>query len=237
LSKIFEALAQAQQRLKIKRKAPALPFELKVFSMEYEMIELYQSLKTLLTENRRIIQFMGSQPREGSSSIAREFARVLAFRVGKAVFFLDADQGVQSSSSIFNTKVENYIEDVIKSNKNIDEAYYQVGESNLFIGSISNNSRLSPDLFDSPRIDKLWDKLRTRFDLVVIDSPPGAISSVGYAISRSVDGVVLVVEAEKTRWPVVMNVKERILQQGGNILGVVFNKRKFYIPRWIYKRL
>ena len=237
MSKIFEALAHAQQRLKIKRKAPSSPFELKVFSMEYEMIELYQSLKTLLAENRRIIQFMGSQPKEGASSIAREFARVLAMRVGKTVFFLDAAQGVQSDSTIFNTKVENYIEDVIKSNKNIDEAYYQVGESNLFIGSISNNSRLSPDLFDSPRIDKLWEKLRTRFDLVVIDAPPGALSSVGYAISRSVDGVVIVVEAEKTRWPVVLNVKERILQQGGNILGVVFNKRKFYIPRWLYKRL
>ena len=52
-----------------------------------------------------------------------------------------------------------------------------------------------------------------------------------------VDGVILVVEAEKTRWQVALNVKEKILQHGGNLLGVVFNKRQFYIPNFIYKYL
>jgi Mrp family chromosome partitioning ATPase len=52
-----------------------------------------------------------------------------------------------------------------------------------------------------------------------------------------VDGVVLVVEAEKTRWQVVENLKEKIQNVGGNIIGVVFNKRRFYIPEALYKRL
>ena len=52
-----------------------------------------------------------------------------------------------------------------------------------------------------------------------------------------VDGVVLVVEAEKTRWPVALNVKEKTEQGGGRVLGVVFNKRKYYIPEWLYRRI
>jgi Mrp family chromosome partitioning ATPase len=52
-----------------------------------------------------------------------------------------------------------------------------------------------------------------------------------------VDGVVLVVEAEKTRWPVAETVRDKIKNSGGNILGIVLNKRRYYIPDWIYNKL
>ncbi len=49
--------------------------------------------------------------------------------------------------------------------------------------------------------------------------------------------MVLVVEAEKTKWRSVRNVRDQIERVGGNILGVVFNKRHYYIPQSIYKHL
>jgi len=52
-----------------------------------------------------------------------------------------------------------------------------------------------------------------------------------------VDGVVLVLEADKTRKPVAENLKNRILQNGGNLLGMVFNNRRYHIPEYVYKRL
>jgi protein-tyrosine kinase len=52
-----------------------------------------------------------------------------------------------------------------------------------------------------------------------------------------VDGVVMVVEAESTAAPVVRNVRDHILHAGGNLLGVVFNKQRHYIPNWLYARL
>ncbi len=52
-----------------------------------------------------------------------------------------------------------------------------------------------------------------------------------------VDGVIIVVEAEKTRWQVALSLKEKIINNGGNILGLVFNKRQYYIPQFIYDRL
>ena len=59
----------------------------------------------------------------------------------------------------------------------------------------------------------------------------------GLAVSSQVDGVILVVEAERTRWPVAASVKESIERGGGRLLGVVFNKRRHYIPAFIYRRL
>ncbi|MDH3602649.1 MAG: cobalamin biosynthesis protein CobQ, partial [Candidatus Tectomicrobia bacterium] len=68
-------------------------------------------------------------------------------------------------------------------------------------------------------------------------SPPVTVSADGLAIVRKVDGVVLVVEAENTRWPVVQSVKDRIIKARGNLLGIVFNKRQYHIPPFLYNRL
>ena len=45
------------------------------------------------------------------------------------------------------------------------------------------------------------------------------------------------VEADKIRWAVARHVKNQIIQARGNILGVILNKRRYYIPSLIYKWL
>jgi Mrp family chromosome partitioning ATPase len=89
----------------------------------------------------------------------------------------------------------------------------------------------------SPRMYKLLQHLRHHYDFVIIDAAAATASSNGFALARHVDGVILVVEAEYTRWPVVQNFKDRLIASGGNILGVVLNKRRYYIPSFLYKHL
>ena len=56
-------------------------------------------------------------------------------------------------------------------------------------------------------------------------------------LCTKVDGVVLVIEAGKTREQVAVRAKKELEEAGGKVLGVVLNKRKYHIPEWIYKRL
>jgi len=49
------------------------------------------------------------------------------------------------------------------------------------------------------------------------------------------EGLVLVVEAEETRSAVAKKVRDQILMQEGNLLGMVFTKRRLYIPESLYK--
>ena len=44
-------------------------------------------------------------------------------------------------------------------------------------------------------------------------------------------------EAGKTREQVAVWAKKELEEAGGKVLGVVLNKRKYYIPEWIYKWL
>jgi Mrp family chromosome partitioning ATPase len=54
-------------------------------------------------------------------------------------------------------------------------------------------------------------------------------------LSRKADGVILVVDAGRTKRRAGLWAKQQIDDAGGKILGVVLNKRKFYIPNWLYR--
>jgi protein-tyrosine kinase len=47
----------------------------------------------------------------------------------------------------------------------------------------------------------------------------------------------MVVESGKIRKQVALRAKKELEDAGAKILGVVFNRRKYHIPDWIYKRL
>jgi Mrp family chromosome partitioning ATPase len=52
-----------------------------------------------------------------------------------------------------------------------------------------------------------------------------------------VDGVVMVVQAGKTKREVVQRSMDAIARYEGNILGVILNRKKYYIPGFLYKRI
>lgn len=237
MSKIFEALEHARQKLRHSQAVSSIP-DASRLNMEFDMIQLHQMISHLLaTREKKLFQFIGSVAREGTSTLAREFASTLALRMGKNVLLLDADPELRTHHQAFNINITQDIKAVIKDSTPIVEALYRVEDTSLFISAMSINSTYTADLFDSPKIDAIWEQLKKRFDMIIVDSPPAGSSSIGYAICRTVDGVIIVIEAENTRWPVVLSVKERILQNGGNIIGTIFNKRKYYIPHWLYRRL
>jgi len=239
LSKAFEAIEHARRRLRHARSggAEAGPVSSRL-DVEADMVQLYQSIRDHSSySGRKIFQFIGSTAREGTSTLAREFAQTVALKLGKSVLLLDADPESPTHHRAFNIKIARGIKEVIKEGAPIVEALYRIDETSLFIGAVSIDSTYGTDLFDSPKIDGVWEQLKKRFDVVVIDSPPADSSPVGLAVCRTVDGVIIVLEAEKTRWPVAASTKKRILQNGGTILGVVLNKRRYYIPDWIYRRL
>ncbi len=80
-------------------------------------------------------------------------------------------------------------------------------------------------------------ELDSRFRFVLIDLPPIIDYPDAAVMARGLDGVVLVVEAERTRWQVAREAKARLESAGLRLLGVVLNKRPRYIPEWLYRLL
>ncbi len=81
------------------------------------------------------------------------------------------------------------------------------------------------------------EKMQEEFDHIILDAPPVPSFSECRTLCSRVDGVVLVLNSERTRRQVARRSKEQLEEAGGRLLGVVLNKKKYYIPDWIYRRL
>ena len=75
------------------------------------------------------------------------------------------------------------------------------------------------------------------FEVVLLDMPPLLDQPNWAPLLPAQDGVMLVMEAERTRAIVLDTTVSAIEGAGGHILGVVFNRRRLYIPRAIYRWL
>jgi len=79
-------------------------------------------------------------------------------------------------------------------------ALYRIAGTNLLLAHVRKLECSSSDS-RRPGMGGLLGKLKERFDLVLIDSPPATLYPDGLSIVNKVDGVVLVVRRSH-RWPV-----------------------------------
>jgi protein-tyrosine kinase len=250
MSKIFDALENAQREGLVSNlpaePPPPPPISLPVndqhngaeISMEQEMLTLYQTITAALPNiHHPSVLFVGSRSNEGTTTITRELAKAVSLRMEKTVLLIDFDRSRPEHHVYGNIKPELHTEEVAKAGDLIEETLCQVEESSLYIMPLFQRTMVTPRTLESAKGGGFWDALKERFDLIIVDSPPAMMFPDGPSLVSHVDGVVLVVEAEKTRWQVALSAKERIIKSGGNILGTVFNKRKYYIPQYIYKYL
>jgi hypothetical protein len=78
------------------------------------------------------------------------------------------------------------------------------------------------------------ENLRSTRANVVIDCPSLASSRDVLTVAALVDGVLLVVEANRTRKEQILHAERQIIGAGGRLIGHILNKRSYDIPRWLY---
>jgi protein-tyrosine kinase len=245
VTKVFEALKYDEKRRGLTNSAP-LPLVSQQPAVKKDvrgdigetMMGLYQAITSALPgKARKIVQFVGSSEGEGTSTVVRQLALVSAVRMGRSILVLDADRTRPVQHRLFNAVPQAYLEDAMKNGGSIENIFSRFGDTNLFVGLLSRAGTPVSELLDSRYTTETFARFRTNFDLTLIDCPPVTNSPDCLALCPFVDGVVLVVEAENTRWPVAEATKDKIVRAGGNLLGMVLNKRQFHIPEFVYSRL
>lgn len=72
---------------------------------------------------------------------------------------------------------------------------------------------------------------------VILDTAPISVGRDAGLVSTLVDGVILVIEAERANHEVIARARRRLEDVGGEIVGTVLNRRRYPIPGAIYRRL
>ena len=248
MSKVYEALqhAHAERHLivgkggasGVQKQVIGLAHGLPALHMEREMGRLHHNLAALLPDSKEnVIQFIGSRKDEGTSTILREYGLFVAQKINRSVLLVDGDSVQKAQHRAFGVYPKTSLQHVMKEGGSVDEAISQIKSSRAFLCRLYEDAGVNPKSHCSVNQSEIWNRLRKAFDWILIDSPPIGASDETLALCSSVDGVILVVEAEKTRFQVAANLKDRVMKAGGTVLGLVFNKQRLYIPEWIYRRL
>lgn len=241
MAKIYQALKVAQQERDARGDAQVsrLPANSTTSAaLREKLLAVYQAIHAAFPGKAScVIAFMGSKPGEGASTLARAFSRFVSAEMGKRVLLLDADHGFGRHAEAFNAKLSKTCESAVVEGTSVEQAMVPVAGERLQIGCLTGPGTSLPAFTSSPGFRDMFANLQGAFDLVVLDTPPVQESSDALLLMPQIDGVVLVVEAEKTRWQVARNVCDKLKKQGGTLLGVVLNKRRHYIPQAVYRLL
>lgn len=202
------------------------------------LIGLYRTIFTIVPgPDGRIIQFFESNSDAGCSEFIRAFANVSSSVLKKSVLLLDSDPAESSDFNLYNQNSRTSWFEGLKNNFLNNKPMNLRGKNSLFICRLSMDSGVLPVDFDSWETEDFMGRLKQTFDLVLIDSWSVAKPPRPILFSSHVDGVVLVLEAGKTKWQIAEKLKRDIAAQGGQVLGAILNNRTYPIPNGLYKRL
>jgi len=191
-------------------------------------------LAYLLRQDRvgsTVVQMVSALSGEGTSSLARDLSLIAAKYSPLRVLLVDVGAPGDRQSEWFRRKLDyapsaqHYIAGLPA-----DIVVRQVGAGALCVSETRGSCQVSAvDWALAVQI------LRNEFDLLILDSPALAGSFDAVMMAPHVDQNVLVVAAEATRSAVAQNLRDRIQDVGGNIAGTILNKRRFHIPRALYR--
>lgn len=83
------------------------------------------------------------------------------------------------------------------------------------------------ELLDSDSMSTVVSRLREGSDLVIFDTPPGLMLADARILARLCDGILLVMEMDKTKRPALQRLVQVLGREGSTILGTVVNKVRY----------
>ncbi|MBN2565246.1 MAG: CpsD/CapB family tyrosine-protein kinase [Candidatus Eisenbacteria bacterium] len=205
-------------------------------------VEAYQSLGSdvylaLPDMTSRVVMLVSAESGAGTSTVARGFAATLATNGEIKTLLIDANLRKPVVHSAFGIQRSPGIADLVLGDASLDDCLRDASQPNLSIMPAGKPVVAPPRVFGDSGIDAILRELRSRFELIVIDSAPLIPFAEGTQLSRKADGVVVVIRSSVTRQATLQRALVVLDDAGANVLGSVLNGRKFYIPRFIYDRL
>lgn len=172
-----------------------------------------------------------SEPGEGKSTTTGNLALTFS-QDQKRVLLVDCDLRKPSIHKKFRISNNIGLSDVILDNSKLEKA---IIKRNDYLG-ILPAGKVPPnpsELLGSKALEDLLDELGKKYDVIILDTPPVHAVTDAQILSTKVDGVILVVRAERTKKESVISAKASLDKVNANILGTVLNggessKGKYY---------
>mgnify|MGYP006278087271 CR=1 FL=1 len=179
----------------------------------------------------RTLYFTSCFAGEGKTTAILEAAYGLAVHGSRMTLLVDGNSDNPKLHDEFGLPNRTGLREVLQGKASLQEAIRPTGYESLYVLPCgAAKSALPQEAFAD-----MLGTLGANFDFVLVDGKPLLSSSEVSAVAPHVGGVLLVVECEKTKWEVVQLAQEKLSTAGSKNTGVVLNRRRFYVPRPVYR--
>jgi capsular exopolysaccharide synthesis family protein len=189
--------------------------------------ESYRSLRTALmlssARELRAIAVTSAVAGEGKTATASNLAVVLA-QLGRQVLLVDCDLRKPRLHQVFRVSNRFGLVNQLTATAEPEAVFLPTEVPNLWLtpsGPIPPNPS---ELLSSDRMRDWLKAVRSRFDFVVLDTPPALAVTDATIVGLLADGVVLTLRSGKVTREEARLCRDRLRQSGIKILGAVLNR-------------
>jgi succinoglycan biosynthesis transport protein ExoP len=205
-----------------------LPYDIVVSHPLSSYAEAIRSIRTALRYSDvdtppKVVMVTSSVAKEGKTVFAVSLARSVTQAGGKALL-IDCDLRRPSIGKLFGVKTDSgllaFFDDAVDTLKLVNVDTY----SGLHFIPVASGTPNPQDLLDSRQMRELIEKMRTSYDLIVLDTPPLLTLSDATVLSHLADASIFLVRWGKTPRSVASGALKSFRTNGGKLAGVVLSR-------------
>jgi receptor protein-tyrosine kinase len=188
--------------------------------------EAYRTLRTNLLyafvdKPPKVIVLTSPGPKEGKSTTCANLGVVLA-QAGKNTLIVDCDFRKPVIHKFFGLHNVLGVVDVVIGERGLPEVWKEPTEG-LKVVSVGPIPPNPTELLGSRRFSEFIGSVRQQFDYVLLDAPPVGLVSDSAILAAQGDGVLLVLDTQKTRTRSVRRSVRGLKALGANVMGTVMS--------------
>ncbi|HEX2787473.1 MAG TPA: polysaccharide biosynthesis tyrosine autokinase [Ignavibacteria bacterium] len=196
-------------------------------SEAFKALRTRVSFSKLESDPLKTILITSSLPSEGKSFVTVNLAGSFAL-TGKKVIIVDCDLRKPRIHNVFETERFPGLSDYLFSNMKFEDIVRKTKLENLnYItsGTIPPNPS---EMLGSLQMKEFINKLKSEYDLVLIDSPPFISVTDSEILFNITDGTIIIAKAQKTPIDILTKTYKKLYSiNPHNLLGVVLNDFSF----------
>ncbi|GAA4890851.1 polysaccharide biosynthesis tyrosine autokinase [Ferrimonas pelagia] len=193
-----------------------------------EFGESWRSIRTTLTLHEGMqlpstLAITSATPEEGKTTSAISLA--LALQQVKKVLLIDCDLRRPSVAKAFKiAEYEPGLTNALSGTHTLEQCVYEEPDSGLSILSAGNALSQPLEALSGDAFEKLLERARSRYDVVIMDTPPVNAVSDALVVGRHAGAMAFIVRANFTRVKLAQRALDQILANKILVSGVILNR-------------
>ncbi len=181
----------------------------------------------------RSLGIMGVDAGCGASTLAASLAIASSEDCGLKTTLVDADSQSRTISKAFDLNGAPGLAELVSGDASHDDCVQHSAHSNVELISCSGPSANRRTSVNPDEIVQALEAFQQDSDLLIVDLPPANQPDYAIALAQHLDSILVVVESERTGAAQAGRLLRRLSERDSLVLGIVLNKTRHYLPRWI----